>query len=209
MDAAAGGTSRRLRARVIALSPRSVSHKRLQPQHCRPRRRDKIIICRSNSSVAARSGISRQRRLTVRRRRTARRRLTTSYSDDSYGRSPRRRIAADTGRNRTRAVWKGRPSAGPVSASGSWPMSPHRSNATLGGSGTRTGAPDPFARHSPRVVGLAKRHDRRGDHFDRRWAGAVGAPLRDHRRALRKAVKSMVCVPTRTLPLQGFLRAAA
>jgi DNA-binding winged helix-turn-helix (wHTH) protein len=38
MDAAAGAISRRLRARVIALSPRSVSHRRLQPQHCRPRR---------------------------------------------------------------------------------------------------------------------------------------------------------------------------
>ena len=38
--------------------------------------------------------------------------------------------------------------------------------------------------------------------FDEDWAI-------NSRRALSKAVKAMVCVPTRTLPLQGFLRAAA
>ena len=38
--------------------------------------------------------------------------------------------------------------------------------------------------------------------FDENWAI-------NSRRALSKAVKTMVCVPTRTLPLQGFLRAAA
>jgi hypothetical protein len=38
--------------------------------------------------------------------------------------------------------------------------------------------------------------------FDEDWAI-------NSRRAPSKAVKAMVCVPTRTLPLQGFLRAAA
>ncbi len=38
--------------------------------------------------------------------------------------------------------------------------------------------------------------------FDEDWAI-------NSRRALSKAVKAVVCVPTRTLPLQGFLRAAA
>ena len=38
--------------------------------------------------------------------------------------------------------------------------------------------------------------------FDEDWAI-------NSRRALGKAVKAMVCVPTRTLPLQGLLRAAA